>query len=360
MIKIAARSSLSVIAVFFIISIIAFSSLKISAFSFIGSDSSKTDSFLYILSLENHSLHSVMPTQPDSSLGKVALEILTNINLADMKTFLFTEIPGLYASSPQILIAGQGTDFTNLPIESPPPQDFGMHDETDEAELIPNDEKKELTNDYVAFIYHSHTRESFHSLAPNSKDANSKDKNVTLLGKRLGEKLEERGIKTLVDTTDISDKLVKKGMNYNQSYTASREIVVDAMSQNKEFKLMFDIHRDSVKKHVTTKKIKGQAYAKVMFVIGKSNPNYNKNLEFADKLHRLLEKKYPGLSRGAIAKPNTVGNGIYNQDLFDHNLIIEVGGVDNNLEELNRTVDALAEVISDYYWGEAVEASKNK
>lgn len=361
MIKIAARSSLSVIAVFFIISVIAFSSLKISSFSFIGNESSRTDSFLYILSLENHSLHSILPSQPNRSLGKVALEILTNINLADMKTFLFTEIPGLYASSPKILIAGQGTDFTNLPIESPPPQDFGVLDETNEAEVVPDNEKRELTNDYVAFIYHTHTWESYLPLLPGSTNPSSKDKNVTVLGKRLGEKLEENGIKTLVDSSDIQEKLLKRGMKYYQSYAVSRESVVEALGQNKQLQLMFDIHRDAQRKHVTTKEIKGQSYAKVMFVIGSGNPNYMKNIQFADKLHKLLEKSYPGLSRGVLNKPKIEGNnGVYNQDLFDHNLVIEIGGIDNNLEELNRTVDALAEVISEYYWGEAVEASKNK
>jgi len=360
MFKIAARSSLSVIAVFFIISVIAFSSLKISSFSFEGAESSRTDSFLYIMSLENHSLHSILPTQPDRSLGKVALEILTNINLADMKTFLFTEIPGLYASSPKILIAGQGTDFTNLPIESPPPQNFEIDDESNETEAIPDDEKKELTNDYIAYIYHSHTRESYYPLVPDSKDPSSKEKNVTLLGKRLGEKLEERGIKTLVDESDIQEKLLKRGMKYYQSYAVSRESVVEAMGQNKKLQLMFDIHRDSARKHVTTKEINGKPYAKLYFVIGTGNPNYTINLQFANKLHRLLEKNYPGLSRGVYDKSKAEGNGVYNQDLFDHNLIIEIGGVDNNLEELNRTVDALAEVISDYYWGDAVEASKNK
>ncbi|MBS4194084.1 stage II sporulation protein P [Lederbergia citri] len=360
MIKFAARSSLSVIAVFFIISVIAFSSLKISSFSLGGTESSRTDSFLYIMSIENHSLHSILPTQPDRSLGKAALEILTNINLADMKTFLFTEIPGLHASSPKILIAGQGTDFTNLPIESPPPQDFGLENVTDEPETLPNEEKKELTNDYIAFIYHTHTWESFLPLLPESNNPSSKEKNVTILGKRLGEKLQEKGIKTLVDTSDVQEKLLKRGMKYYQSYTVARESVVEAMGQNKQLQLMFDIHRDSARKNVTTKEINGKPYAKLYFVVGTAHPNYGKNFEFASKLHKLLEKKYPGISRGVYDKSKAEGNGIYNQDLFEHNLVVEIGGIDNTLEELNRTVDALAEVISDYYWGEAVEASKNK
>nr|WP_280518515.1 stage II sporulation protein P [Lederbergia wuyishanensis] len=235
-----------------------------------------------------------------------------------------------------------------------------MHEEPDETETQPDDEKRELTNDYIAYIYHSHTWESFYPLVPGSKDPSNKEKNVTLLGKRLGEKLEERGIKTLVDESDTQEKLLKRGMKYYQSYAMSRESVAEAMGQNKQLQLMFDIHRDSARKHVTTKEINGKSYAKLYFVVGTAHPNYGKNLQFAGKLNSLIEKKYPGLSRGVLDKSKTEGNGIYNQDLFEHNLIIEIGGVDNTLEELNRTVDVLAEVISDYYWGEAVEASKNK
>ncbi|MBS4221759.1 stage II sporulation protein P [Lederbergia citrea] len=362
MFKIAARSSLSIIAVFCLISVIAFSSLKISFFSFIGNEANRTESYLYIMSLENRSLQSVLPERAEKSLGKVALELLTNINLSDMKSFLISEIPGLDATSPKILIAGEGTDFTNLPIESPPPPDFGLNEGPNDKEEKPQEVKKPQTNDYTAFIYHSHTRESFLPLLPGVTDpdaASSKDKNVTLLGTRLGQKLEENGIKTLVDTTDIQDKLVKRNMNYYQSYAVSREIVVEAMNQNKKLQLIFDIHRDSQRKHVTTTTINGLPYAKLYFVIGKGNLNYRKNLQFAEKLHNSLKNRYPSLSRGVFEKPKTIGtNGVYNQDLAENVLVIEIGGVDNNLDELNRSVDALGEVISNYYWGEAVEVNK--
>ncbi|MFK4997951.1 stage II sporulation protein P [Bacillus sp. N9] len=65
--------------------------------------------------------------------------------------------------------------------------------------------------------------------------------------------------------------------------------------------------------------------------------------------------------KGVYEKPrDSRNNGIYNQDLYDKSLVIEIGGVDNTLEELNRSVDALAEVISEYYWEQAVEASTMK
>ncbi|HEY4552845.1 MAG TPA: stage II sporulation protein P [Bacillaceae bacterium] len=361
MFKFAAKSSASIIAVFCLISIIAVSSVKVSFLSLMGNSHSKADSFLYMMSMENHSFQSVLPQSFERSLAREAFELMTNLNVTDMKTFLISEIPGLAASSPKILVAGDGTDFTNLPIESPPPPDFGLVEEEEQDPHVQPVQEKEMS-DHIAFIYHSHNRESYLPLLPgvtNPNHASNKEKNVTMLGRRLGEKLEDKGIKTLVDTTDFQSLLAKRNMNYYQSYAVSREVVVETMKQNKDVQLFFDIHRDAQRKNVTTTTLNGKEYAKSLFVIGTGHPHFSKNLELAKKLHLIMNRKYPGISRGVMEKPRENGNnGIYNQDLSENALVIEIGGVDNNLEELNRTVDALADVISEYYWGEAVEASK--
>jgi len=71
----------------------------------------------------------------------------------------------------------------------------------------------------------------------------------------------------------------------------------------------------------------------------------------AKELHQGLEKKYPGLSRGVLAKRKTSGNnGLYNQDLSNNSILIEVGGVDNNMEELTNTVKAFSDVFSENFW----------
>ncbi|KRG09715.1 hypothetical protein ACA29_21050 [Lederbergia galactosidilytica] len=376
MFRFAAKSALTIIAIFCLTSAIAFSSIKVSFLSFIGNDFSRTESFFYLMSLENHSLTSVLDTQKESSLGEVALEFFTNINLTNMKTLLITEIPGLRAVTPQILIAGEGTDFTNLSVESPPPKDFDYwEDEPDEQKEKDQKEENEkteedLTKDYKVYIYHSHNYESYFSMVPNAKEPNEtfhKDRNVTLLGNRLGEKLKDKGINTLVEKKDIQALLGERNMQYHQSYAMSREVAVEALKQNQDIDLVFDIHRDAVRKDSTTTKIDGKSYARVMFVIGTGHAHSDKNLAFADQLHlafadqlhQLLKGKYPGVSRGVRNKAKTGGsNGVYNQDLAEKSIVMEIGGIDNTEEELNRTVDALADVISEYYWDGAVETTK--
>ena len=41
-------------------------------------------------------------------------------------------------------------------------------------------------------------------------------------------------------------------------------------------------------------------------------------------------------------------NGIYNQDLKGNVILIEIGGNENNIEEINNTLDIMALVIGEY------------
>ncbi|MGV2445968.1 UNVERIFIED_CONTAM: stage II sporulation protein P [Bacillus sp. ATCC 13368] len=139
-------------------------------------------------------------------------------------------------------------------------------------------------------------------------------------------------------------------MDYRSSYNLTRKDVQEAMGSNDKLKILIDIHRDSQRKAVTTTTIQGKEYARLFFIVGKENKNYEKNLEYAKEINKKFEEKYPGLSRGVFIKGKDEGNGIYNQDISDKALLVEFGGVDNNLTELSNTIKAFAEVFSDNYW----------
>jgi stage II sporulation protein P len=205
----------------------------------------------------------------------------------------------------------------------------------------------------VVYIYHSHSRESFLPYFKDTEkpeDAYHSKANITIVGKMLGKALERRGIGTNVDSTDIVQELNSRGLDFNSSYKLSGEMVKSARVDNKDLNVFLDIHRDSLRRNSTTKEINGENFARLLFVVGTGHQQYKKNLEFTEGLHKLLSKQYPGLSKGIITKDSTQGNGVYNQDISPNAVIIEVGGVDNTLEELNRTTQVLADVISDYYW----------
>ncbi|WHX27560.1 stage II sporulation protein P [Virgibacillus halodenitrificans] len=321
--------------------------------------------FLYLLGLENRAFQQAYPEDETIPKPTTALfHIATNIKPDDPRSLLGKELPGFSLFDSRVLIAGEGTNYTNLPIESSPPleevlkeREAVLDEESEEAkekdDKTKNDGKPTTGDKEVVYIYNSHNRESFLPHLPGVTDpdlAHHKEVNITKVSDRLAASLEAEGIGATVDNTDIMSILNDKGWGYGQSYKASRDVVKEAFATNKDIKFAFDLHRDSIQGEATTKKIDGKNYARIMIVIGAEHKDYEKNLALATKLHYKLEDKYPGLSRGVYPKKGPGVNGIYNQDLSENLLVLEMGGVDNHLEELYRSADALAEVFSEFYW----------
>lgn len=205
----------------------------------------------------------------------------------------------------------------------------------------------------VVFIYHSHNRESWvpelkDKGVSNISDAFDAETNITLVGKRLQERLEELGIGAEHSDTDYFTAV--KQYNWNFSYKYSEKTVEAAMQANRDLVYLFDIHRDSQRREITTAEIDGETYAQVYFIIGKRNPNWKENEAFAGKLHDAMERLKPGISRGIWGKGAGSGNGEYNQSLSETSVLIEIGGPENTLEECYRTAEVLAKAIAEVYW----------
>ena len=77
-----------------------------------------------------------------------------------------------------------------------------------------------------------------------------------------------------------------------------------------------------------------------MIVIGRSNPNFNPNLNFARSIKAAADDLHPGLMRGIY-----MGRGDYNQDLYPTALIFEVGTESNSLDAAQKAVHYLADAI---------------
>jgi stage II sporulation protein P len=318
-----------------------------------------------LMGWENHHFLSVdQDLTATPKLTNLVFKLASNINLNDPRSLLGRELPGFYQFDGRIVVAGEGTNYTNMPIESAPPIDIMKAEreaslqnlesiDTPSGEKPPADPSKTTGKRKVMYIYFTHNRESYIPYLKGVKDPNSayhSKINVTKIGDQLKTSLEDRGIGTFVDKTDIQGNLNKKQLTYSKSYQESRPVVQAAMASNRDLDYLIDIHRDSQRKSKTTTSINGKSYARLAFVIGGKNPNYEKNAKLAEELHNLLQKKYKGLSRGVMIKNAAGSNSIYNQNLSENALLIEFGGVDNTFEELNRSADALADAFSEYYW----------
>ena len=164
----------------------------------------------------------------------------------------------------------------------------------------------------------------------------------------LREKLNSLNLQTIVEEANMSEILEKNNWNYSYSYQASRSLLKDKISKYKSLKYFIDIHRDSVSKSYSTVTINNKSYAKVLFVIGLDHNNWEQNYNLAVSLNNIIDNNYKGLSKGIMKKTGMNVNGIYNQDVSPNCILIEIGGVDNTIEEVFNTTNVIAETISTY------------
>src|SRR5690625_2533724 len=222
------------------------------------------------MGMENRAYKKAFPE--DKALPKLSttfFQIATNIKPDDPRSLLGHELPGFASFGNRIIVAGEGTNYTNLSIESSPPLEDVLEDreavldEPDEDPSKGKEKSKQSTRKKnVVFIYNTHTRESFLPHLPDVTDpdlAHHGEVNISKVSDRLAKTLKENGIGTNVDNTDVMNVLNDKGWEYSQSYDASRDIVEEAVAGNKDIQYVFDLHRDSIPRDKTTKEIDGKA-----------------------------------------------------------------------------------------------------
>lgn len=336
--------------------------------------------FIDMIGLESAALK--RPGETTFSGGKVGgylAEMLLHVNPVEPKSLLASEMPGLRGAKrssadpgPGLIAEGaasgtgqvDGTSGGKIAdnnqahggVAAPDPEtgkETAMQPTggTESGGNVPDPGPTKLTTAgrKVVFVYHSHPRESWvPELKVNqANEAEDSQKNITMVGKRLADKLEEYGIGSVHSGTDYPTSV--PGYNWNYSYKYSLQTVKEAVAQNKEITFLFDLHRDSAARDITTASIGGTDYARVYFIVGKKNERWEQNEAFARKIHNKLEAEYPGLSRGIWDK-GSGGHAEYNQSVSPNSILIEVGGPYNSIEEAYRTADVLAKTISGLYW----------
>lgn len=220
------------------------------------------------------------------------------------------------------------------------------------AEFTQETEEKELVSflyvekeEPIIYIYNSHQGETYstkyledYNIVPD----------VIIASNMLKDKLENIGIPTLVENSDILDYMKKNNLNHAGSYIASRHFLTQTLNKYPNMKLYIDLHRDAITHNLSTTTINGKECAKILFVIGLEYDTYQNNLAIVTKINNIIENKYPTLSRGILKKQGYGVNGVYNQDLASNVILIEIGGNENNIEEVNNTLDLVAESIGEY------------
>lgn len=273
----------------------------------------------------------------------------TNVVNATMKFFLnidFTDPKSLLNGS--ILKYGEKEEETKT-ISLEYNDDYSNMEELKEISEYIEDPNPTKTNDPLIYLYNTHQLENYSS---ENLDVYGITPNVLMASYVLRENLNKLGLSTIVEEANMSEILTKNGWNYAYSYQASRSLIEEKKNKYASLEYYIDIHRDSVAKEYTTAVIGDNTYAKMLFVVGLEHTNWQANHNLAVALDNLLDKYYPGISRGIMQKQGLNVNGIYNQDISPNSILIEVGGVDNTIEEVYNTMNALADILNKYINGE--------
>lgn len=326
--------------------------------------------FIDMVAMELPELKSADDEASTFSQGNVfnfAMRFLTGVNPDDPKTFLAGAMPTIGSEKTVLFRAGTGQDKHVPPMDYMPSQDIldeeggRQPDASEDPEpsvtpeptpTLPDDTDVDVAageKKPKIFIYHSHNRESFLPELEGVTDiskAFDKTTNITLVGKRMAQKLQDLGIGAVASEKDYNTAV--KDFNYTFSYKYSLQTVKEAFAANPELEYFIDIHRDGQTREHTTTEINGVSYAQLFFIIGYKNDRWQQNEKLANDVHQRLEKEYPGISRGVWGKDS--GNAEYNQSFSPNSILIEIGGAENTLEETYRTADLVAEMLADVIW----------
>lgn len=272
------------------------------------------------------------------NLVNYSTKFLFNIDIKNPTSILDNGIL-FYGNNDKILEMNYNDDYSNL-------------EELKKVSSYIEDPNPVDVENPIIYIYNSHQLENYNS---ENLDIYGITPNVLMASYLLKEKLNSKGLSTIVENTNMSEFLTLNGWDHSGSYKASRIFILDKKNKYTSLKYFIDIHRDSVSKKVSTININDKSYARILFVVGLEHNNYNANLKTMESINKISDKYYPGLSRGIYKKEGAGVNGIYNQDISSNSILIEIGGVDNNIEEVLNTTEALSNILYYYINGDKSE-----
>ena len=199
--------------------------------------------------------------------------------------------------------------------------------------------KKQLDSSKVeVLIYHTHTTENY---AETPGDTTDERYNVVGVGDAIADELQNNyGISTIHDKTIHC-------ISYNDSYKRSNETVSTYLNKYGDFKIIVDLHRDSVDdKSSVTANINGENLAKLMFVTTRNSKRFAKNEALAEEIFNKANQLFPGLTR----KIYTYNRGMnaFNQSLSDGSILIECGANVNTSEEAQKSGRYIARLLAEH------------
>ena len=194
-----------------------------------------------------------------------------------------------------------------------------------------SEDKKVKSTGKRVYIYDTHQDESYKG-----------GKTVLDAAAILAQKLEDRGIKVVLETNDFIRYRDTHGLTYNESYVVSYKYLNEALVNYGGFDMCLDLHRDSIPREASYINIDGKNYAKGMFVVGGLGKNAKTATKLSTTLADTINAKKNGIMKGVMTR-----EAYYNQEVAKNIVLMELGGDVNTFEEVSNSLDVIADGIHD-------------
>ncbi|WP_304544015.1 stage II sporulation protein P [Desulforamulus aquiferis] len=197
----------------------------------------------------------------------------------------------------------------------------------------------ELSSDILVAIYNTHTGEAY-AISEGTERVAGKG-GVVAVAAEIQQVLEKKFSIRVVRSEKVHD------LQYATSYIESEKTARELVAKYPKMLAMLDIHRDAGKtREQSLVEINGNKVATILMVVGSDArrpfPNWKENYNFACQLADKLDELYPGLCIGVQVK-----EGRYNQFLHPGAVLVEMGTVENSLEEAKASGEMFAEALGE-------------
>ncbi|HBF36895.1 MAG TPA: stage II sporulation protein P [Firmicutes bacterium] len=184
-------------------------------------------------------------------------------------------------------------------------------------------------------IYHTHSDESY--IPGDGTSSKFGHGGIFQVGDSLTNAFEKSGIPVVHSKTphDPHDAM---------AYDRSRRTAVQLLKRQPT--TLLDVHRDAVPPQLYSDVIRNQGVTKVQLVVGRQNPNFQANNDFAKRIKETCDRKYPGFIKGIF-----YGKGKYNQDLGPRSILLEFGSDTNSKTAAERGAQIFAAAAKDVLYG---------
>lgn len=166
------------------------------------------------------------------------------------------------------------------------------------------------------------------------------------VAKKFKTNLEDNGINVVLDETLHIP-------HNNSAYTRSSQTANRLLNEERP-DAMFDVHRDGVSKSYYYVNNGQNEFSKVRIVVGKSNPNFEENYQFAQSIFALGNEMYPSLFSDIY-----LGKGHYNQSLQPTDLLFEMGTYLIEKEFVYNSLPMLAKVVDTILYSSDIDEEGN-